>query len=110
MVVISPVAFDGEKGSELDRVAKPDLVVLDIMLPKLYGYEVCRLLRQEADTPILMLTAKSEEVDRVVGLELRADDYVTKPFSIRELLPGCVFSSVAHAWSLKSLLPLHLPR
>ncbi len=79
-------AVDGERGLELAREAKPDLVVLDIMLPKLDGYEVCRLLRREADTPILMLTAKAEEVDRVVGLELGADDYVTKPFSMRELL------------------------
>jgi len=79
-------AVDGEKGLELAREAKPDLLVLDIMLPKLDGLEVCRLLRREADIPILMLTAKAEEVDRVVGLELGADDYVTKPFSMRELL------------------------
>ena len=79
-------AVDGEQGLELARTSRPDLVVLDIMLPKLDGLEVCRILRRESNVPILMLTAKGEEVDRVVGLELGADDYVTKPFSIRELM------------------------
>lgn len=79
-------AVDGEHGLEIAREAKPDLIVLDIMLPKLDGFEVCRILRRETDIPILMLTARGEEVDRVVGLELGADDYVTKPFSMRELL------------------------
>jgi len=79
-------AEDGEKGLETARQAKPGLIILDIMLPKLDGLEVCRILRRETATPILMLTAKSEEVDRVVGLEMGADDYVTKPFSMRELL------------------------
>jgi len=79
-------AGDGEKGLELAREAKPDLVILDIMLPKLDGLEVCRILRRETTIPILMLTAKAEEVDRVVGLELGADDYVSKPFGMRELL------------------------
>ncbi len=78
-------ATDGERGLQLAVQAKPDLVILDIMLPKLDGLEVCRLLRRESSVPILMLTAKAEEVDRVVGLELGADDYVTKPFSMREL-------------------------
>jgi DNA-binding response OmpR family regulator len=64
----------------------PDLVVLDVMLPKLDGFEVCRRLRQRSAVPILMLTAKTDEVDRVVGLEIGADDYLTKPFSMRELL------------------------
>ena len=64
----------------------PDLVILDVMLPRLDGFEVCRLLRRESGVPILMLTARGEEVDRIVGLELGADDYVTKPFSMRELL------------------------
>ncbi len=64
----------------------PDIVVLDVMLPKLDGFEVCRQLRRTSAVPILMLTAKADEVDRVVGLELGADDYVTKPFSMRELL------------------------
>ena len=79
-------AIDGEKGLELARETSPDLIILDIMLPKLDGFEVCRILRREANIPILMLTANGEEIDRVVGLELGADDYVTKPFSMRELL------------------------
>ena len=79
-------ASDGERGLGMAREKRPDLVILDIMLPHLDGLEVCRILRREHDTPIIMLTAKSEEVDRVVGLELGADDYITKPFSMRELL------------------------
>lgn len=79
-------AHDGIKGLETAREARPDLVVLDVMLPSLDGLEVCRILRRESDVPILMLTAKGEEIDRVVGLELGADDYVTKPFSVRELM------------------------
>ena len=79
-------AMDGEKGLELARGGNPDLIILDIMLPRLDGLEVCRILRRDVNTPILMLTAKGEEVDRIVGLELGADDYVTKPFSMRELL------------------------
>ena len=82
-------AMDGEKGLELARGSNPDLIILDVMLPRLDGFEVCRILRRDVNTPILMLTAKGEEVDRIVGLELGADDYVTKPFSMRELLaPG----------------------
>ncbi len=79
-------AQDGERGLELARQSRPDLVILDIMLPRLDGFELCRVLRRESNIPILMLTARGEEVDRVVGLELGADDYVTKPFSMRELL------------------------
>ena len=79
-------AMDGEKGLELAKGSNPDIIILDIMLPRLDGLEVCRILRRENNTPILMLTAKGEEVDRIVGLELGADDYVTKPFSMRELL------------------------
>ena len=79
-------ASDGERGLGMARERQPDLVILDIMLPQLDGLEVCRILRRERDTPIIMLTAKGEEVDRVVGLELGADDYITKPFSMRELL------------------------
>ncbi|MBI2917548.1 MAG: response regulator transcription factor [Chloroflexi bacterium] len=78
-------AGDGESGLQLATEAKPNLVILDIMLPKLDGLEVCRLLRRESVVPILMLTARAEEIDRVVGLEVGADDYVTKPFSMREL-------------------------
>ena len=68
------------------RSLKPDLVILDVMLPGIDGFEVCRILRQEMSMPILMLTARAEEIDRVVGLEVGADDYLTKPFSMRELL------------------------
>jgi DNA-binding response OmpR family regulator len=79
-------AGDGGEALELYRSKKPRLVILDIMLPVMSGTEVCRIIRAESQTPIIMLTAKSEEVDRVVGLEIGADDYVTKPFSMRELL------------------------
>jgi DNA-binding response OmpR family regulator len=79
-------AADGEAGLAAARAEHPNLVVLDVMLPSMDGFEVCRVLRRETATPILMLTAKTEEVDKVVGLELGADDYVTKPFSMRELL------------------------
>ena len=79
-------AEDGQTALSLAENTSPDLVVLDIMLPKLDGLEVCRILRQRTEVPILMLTAKGEEVDRVVGLELGSDDYVTKPFSMRELM------------------------
>jgi DNA-binding response OmpR family regulator len=79
-------AEDGESGLDAARANRPDLIVLDLMLPGLDGLEVCRILRRETSAPILMLTAKGEEVDKVVGLELGADDYVTKPFSMRELL------------------------
>jgi len=79
-------AADGSAGLETARSDKPDLVILDVMLPKMDGYEVCRILRRETTVPIMMLTAKTEETDRVVGLEVGADDYVTKPFSMRELM------------------------
>ena len=79
-------AADGAAGLDAARSGKPDLVILDVMLPKMDGYEVCRILRRETTVPIMMLTAKTEETDRVVGLEVGADDYVTKPFSMRELM------------------------
>ncbi len=79
-------AADGRAALEMARQKKPDLIVLDIMLPGLDGFEVCRILRQEMTVPILMLTARVDEVDKVVGLEVGADDYLTKPFSMRELL------------------------
>jgi DNA-binding response OmpR family regulator len=79
-------AADGESGLSAARDTQPDVIVLDLMLPGLDGLEVCRILRREMTVPILMLTAKTEEVDKVVGLELGADDYVTKPFGMRELL------------------------
>ncbi|MBN1878458.1 MAG: response regulator transcription factor [Anaerolineae bacterium] len=79
-------AADGNTAVDLARREQPDLVVLDIMLPGLDGFEVCRVLRKEMNMPILMLTARADEVDKVVGLEVGADDYLTKPFSMRELL------------------------
>jgi two-component system OmpR family response regulator len=79
-------ALDGVRALELARSGRFDLVVLDVMLPGMSGFEVCRLLRQESDVPILLLTARSDETDRVVGLDLGADDYITKPFSMRELM------------------------
>jgi two-component system OmpR family response regulator len=79
-------AADGVQALEIARSQKPDLIVLDIMLPELNGLEVCRILRKDMNVPILMLTAKGEEIDKLVGLEIGADDYMTKPFSMRELL------------------------
>lgn len=79
-------AGDGPTALEVARRERPDLMILDLMLPGLDGLEVCRILRQETSSPILMLTAKADEVDKVVGLEVGADDYITKPFSMRELL------------------------
>ncbi len=78
-------AADGSEALLRFRAERPDLVVLDLMLPELSGIEVCRIIRRESPVPILMLTAKSSEIDKVLGLELGADDYVTKPFSLREL-------------------------
>ena len=80
------VAGDGNMALHLARTSKPDLVILDVMLPGLDGFEVCRILRQEASIPVLMLTARDDEIDRVVGLEVGADDYLAKPFSMRELM------------------------
>ncbi len=77
---------DGLLAVEAARACIPDLIVLDIMLPGLDGFEVCKILRKEMSVPILMLTARDDEIDRVVGLEVGADDYLTKPFSMRELL------------------------
>jgi two-component system response regulator VicR len=80
------LASDGEEAVRLAHEQHPDLVVLDLMLPKLDGLEVCRTLRRDSRVPIIILTAKGEEMDRIVGLELGADDYVVKPFSPREVL------------------------
>ncbi len=79
-------ATSGEEGLRLALEEKPDVVILDIMLPGMNGLEVCRLLREKSSVPILILTAKKEETDKLVGLELGADDYVTKPFSMKELM------------------------
>jgi len=80
------VSYDGEDALEKVRKENPDLIILDIMLPKLSGLEVCRIIRRTSNVPIIMLTARGEDMDRVVGLELGADDYVSKPFSMRELV------------------------
>ncbi len=79
-------AYDGEEGFKLAISEKPDLILLDVMLPKMDGFEVCKKIREKHSTPIIMLTARDEEVDKVLGLELGADDYCTKPFSVRELM------------------------
>ncbi|HHX62784.1 MAG TPA: response regulator transcription factor [Epulopiscium sp.] len=79
-------AYDGEEGLALIEQVDPDLILLDIMMPKMDGLEVCRKVRKTRNTPIIMLTARAEEVDKVVGLEIGADDYVTKPFGVRELM------------------------
>ena len=79
-------AGDGLIAIEVARRLNPDLIILDIMLPVLDGFEVCKILRKEMTVPILMLTARDDEIDRVVGLEVGADDYLTKPFSMRELM------------------------
>ena len=80
------IARDGQEALDKAMQEQPDLIILDLMLPRLDGLEVCRALRKERDVPIIMLTARDGEVDRVVGLELGADDYVVKPFSVRELM------------------------
>jgi two-component system OmpR family response regulator len=76
---------DGEQAVAAARQEKPDIIILDIMLPGMNGFEVCRIIRKEMTVPILMLTAKADETDKIVGLEIGADDYMTKPFSIKEL-------------------------
>jgi DNA-binding response OmpR family regulator len=79
-------AADGSEAIRIAYAERPDLIILDIMLPGLSGYDVCRAIRKELDMPILMLSAREDEIDKVLGLELGADDYLTKPFSLRELL------------------------
>ncbi len=79
-------AYDGEAGLNAALGENPDLILLDVMLPKLDGFEVCKNVRKTSNVPIIMLTAREEEVDKVLGLELGADDYITKPFSMRELM------------------------
>ena len=80
------VAYDGAEAIEMYQNEKPDLVLLDVMLPKNDGYSVCKTIRQTANIPIIMVTAKEDVVDKVIGLELGADDYITKPFSVREVV------------------------
>lgn len=79
-------AANGREALNVARQARPDLILLDLMLPEIDGLDVCRELRKTSDVPIIMITARGEEIDRVVGLELGADDYVSKPFSVRELM------------------------
>ena len=80
-------AYDGEDGLNKARSEHPDLILLDVMLPKMIGFDVCRTLRQEGNNvPVIILTAREEETDKVLGLEIGADDYITKPFSMRELI------------------------
>lgn len=79
-------AYDGEEAVTKARLLEPDLILLDVMLPKMDGFTVCKTIREKSSVPILMLTAREEEVDKVLGLELGADDYITKPFSVRELM------------------------
>src|SRR4030042_581701 len=79
------IAGDGKTAVEQARSQKPDLILLDLNLPELDGLEVCRTIRKQSNVPIIMLTARDEEVDKIVGLEMGADDYITKPFSPREL-------------------------
>ena len=78
-------AYDGEEAVERAFTCNPDLIILDVMLPKMDGFSVCKKIRQKLTCPIIMLTAKEEVVDKIIGLELGADDYMTKPFSVREL-------------------------
>ena len=80
------VAYDGKQALHLAFQEQPDIILLDIMLPLIDGFNVCRQIRQKMNVPIIMLTAKETEIDKVLGLELGADDYVTKPFSVRELI------------------------
>lgn len=79
-------AYDGEEALNVFKKEKPDLVLLDVMLPKMDGFSVCKTIRQTDNTPIIMVTAKEDVVDKVIGLELGADDYITKPFSVREVM------------------------
>ena len=79
-------AYDGKQGMEMALSDSPDLILLDVMLPSMDGFQVCKRVRESSMVPIIMLTAKEEEVDKVLGLELGADDYITKPFGMRELI------------------------
>lgn len=79
-------AYDGEEGYNKVLTEKPDLILLDVMLPNMPGFDVCRKVREKSNVPIIMLTARTEEIDKVLGLELGADDYITKPFGIREVM------------------------
>jgi DNA-binding response OmpR family regulator len=93
------IAADGREALRLAREYNPDLILLDLMIPEVDGLDVCRELRKTSDVPVIMITARGEEIDRVLGLEIGADDYVTKPFSVRELMARikAVLRRVPHA-------------
>jgi len=80
------VAFDGQKALELFNIYKPDVVLLDVMMPKIDGFEVCREIRKTSDTPVIMITARGEDFEKIMGLDIGADDYIVKPFSPGEVL------------------------
>ena len=115
-------AYDGAEGLRCALEEAPDLILLDVMLPEMDGFEVCRRVRAEKDTPIIMLTAREEETDKVMGLELGADDYITKPFSMRELMARVKANmrrtyagedrekAEATAWSTKTVIRSSFPR
>lgn len=102
------VIGDGRQALDLARREKPDLIILDLMLPSMNGLDVCRNLRQFSTVPILMLTAKEEEVDKILGLELGADDYMTKPFNLRELIAR-VRAMLRRMEMLQGLTPASAP-
>jgi len=97
-------AFDGEQGLSLALKESPELVLLDIMMPKMDGFEVCKKIREKSQVPIIMLTAKAEEIDKVLGFELGADDYVTKPFGVRELMARVKANLRRHDFSVSDEL------
>ncbi len=96
-------AFDGPSGLELVRTSQPDLILLDVMLPGIDGFSLCRRIRQESAVPILILTARGQEMDRVMGLELGADDYIVKPFSFRELLARVRATLRRREWDMRTV-------
>ncbi len=97
---------EGNAALEAARSSHPDMILLDVILPEIDGFEVCRILRKETNTPIFFLTARNDEIDRVIGLEIGGDDYITKPFSMRELLARIKarFRSMS-SWNLEMKLP-----
>lgn len=102
------IAGDGREGLEAFESSQPDLIILDLMLPKLSGIEVCRRIRQTSDVPIIMLTAKDDVSDKVMGLDMGADDYITKPFAIEELLARIRVGLKKHRSSLKEANHSHV--
>jgi len=102
-------AYDGQEALDKVFAINPDIIVLDLMLPEMDGFEVCRRIRKKLDTPIIMLTARSEDIDKVLGLELGADDYLTKPFNTRELVArirSILRRSVARSEEVKKIIAL----